>query len=85
MLCCILYMSEKINFCMQPFDRFWRWEEEMKGRDGLKKRQPPPPPCHGSMKKIMHLQVIAEKPRLFQVLVISSLTFPGTFFSFGLR
>lgn len=29
---------------MQPFDRFWRWEEEMKGRDGLKKRQPPPPP-----------------------------------------
>ena len=56
MLCCILYMSEKINFCMQPFDKFWRWEEEMKGRDGLKKRQPPPPPAaHGSMKKIMHL------------------------------
>ena len=37
MLCCILYMLEKINFCVQPFDRYWRWEEEMKGRDDLKK------------------------------------------------
>ena len=56
MLCCILYMLEKINFCVQPFDRYWRWEEEMKGRDDLKKeKKKKTKQNYGSMKKIINL------------------------------